>query len=114
MGITITQQGDRLQVALHDEMSIYSAAELQQQLLPLLQEQTQLTLDLAAVTEFDSAGLQLLIVLKQEALQRQQTLQIINHSEPVVAVLKLLNMIAFFGDPVLLSAERQRSGARDG
>jgi anti-anti-sigma regulatory factor len=52
----------------------------------------------------DAAGAQLLMLCKREALARGHRLELVGHSEPVVRLFELLDLTAYFGDPVLLAA----------
>ncbi len=92
-------------VPLEGELTIYTAAELKAALLPRLAECDELELDLAGVGEMDSAGLQLLLVLKREAAAAGRRLRLAHHSQAVVEVLELLNMQGHFGDPVVIPAD---------
>lgn len=86
------------------EWTIFRAAELKPELLNALGGGGELEIDLANVTEFDSAGFQLLVLAKQEAARRGKTLRLLNHSEPVREVLGLYHMEAWFGDPIVIPA----------
>lgn len=101
---------DILQVSIQDDMTIYNAQSLKETLLgychPGMQE---LQLDLSAVTEIDSAGLQLLLLLKVEALQRGFTLRLLRHSEAVIEVFELLKLSMYFGDPIVIPANWKKS-----
>ena len=59
-------------------------------------------IDLAGVSEIDSAGLQLLVMAKNEARARGKTLGISRHSPAVLEVLDTCNLEGFFGDAVLI------------
>jgi len=92
-------------LALDGELSIYRAAELKPVLLQALAKaEGGLEVDLSAVTEFDTAGLQLLMLAKQQAAALQRELHLVNHSPPVLEVFELLNVAAFFGDPLIVAA----------
>jgi len=106
INLEIEHLEDGAKVRLDGDMTIYGAAELKPQLLAALAEHTSLTLDLAAVDELDSAGVQLLLLLKQEADRQHKALRLTHHSEPTVEVFELLHLAPIFGDPVLLRAER--------
>lgn len=98
-------------IALDGEITIYRAAELRQTLLGALQGQAGgLDIDLAAVTEIDSAGVQLLMATKRAAQAAGHALTLSNHSEAVVDVLELLNLAAFFGDPLIVSTPTLSEG----
>ena len=85
------------------ELSIYTAATLRRQLLDALDAAPQLEVDLAGVTEMDSAGVQLMVAAKREATMRNKLVQFTAHSQVVVDVLELLDLSAHLGDPVLIT-----------
>lgn len=88
---------------LNDELTIYRAAELKEELLQALpQDGGTLELDLSGVSELDSAGLQLLMMLKKTAGQRGCKLRLQAHSPAVLEVFELLNVAAFFGDALVM------------
>lgn len=91
-------------LAMSQEMTIYRAAEQKAQLIGALDGADQLEVDLAGVPEIDTAGLQLLILLKQEAARRQVELRIVAHSEAVRAVIDFCHLPAVFGDPMVIPA----------
>jgi anti-anti-sigma factor len=98
-----TQERQEIQrLAIEGELSIYSAGEWKKRLDDLLERGGSLELDLSAVQELDSAGLQLLIMAKKEAAARSQRLLLSNHSQAVLEVFELCGVAAFFGDPILL------------
>lgn len=86
-------------------MTIYRAASLKEELMALLEKGPQLAIDLSRVSELDTAGLQLLIMVKNEAVARGGELQLQGHSPAVLNVLDLCNMANFFGDPVVLPSK---------
>ena len=57
------------------------------------------------VTEIDSAGLQLLVAAKLEALIRDKQLHFVGHSKPVLEVLDLCDLGGFFGDQVVIDSQ---------
>ncbi|WP_018605300.1 STAS domain-containing protein [Uliginosibacterium gangwonense] len=92
-------------VPITGELSIYTALELKTTLLDALHANPALKLNLANVTVMDGAGLQVLVMLKREALQLNKELTLTQHSEAVLRVLDLSNMTGYFGDPLVLCAE---------
>ena len=64
----------------------------------------ELELDLMQVGEIDTAGLQLLILLKKEAQRSGKHLAIVAHSQPVRAVIDFCNLAAELGDPLVIPA----------
>jgi anti-anti-sigma factor len=53
----------------------------------------------------DTAGLQLLLLLKREVLQQGKRLTIISHSPSVQRIFDFCNLVGVFGDPMLISAK---------
>jgi len=93
-------------LSLDGELTIYRAAELKELLLNALAAGSgDLEVDLSGVSEFDSAGLQLLMLAKKTAQQRGRELRLAGHSPAVLEVFELLNVAAHFGDPLVI-AER--------
>lgn len=88
-------------VRIEGEFTVFTAAELKPVVLcnPPPQE-----IDLSGVTELDSAGVQLLMVAKRTALEQDRELRLVGHSPAVIEVFELLNVAAYFGDPLLMNA----------
>jgi anti-anti-sigma regulatory factor len=61
------------------------------------------------VQELDSAGVQLLMLLKKEAESHGKALHLVNHSPAVIEVFQLLDLAGHFGDPMVITAERKKS-----
>jgi anti-sigma B factor antagonist len=89
---------------IEGELTIYRAAELKGTLLAAVAEHETLDIDLSAVTEFDTAGVQLLLLAKRAAAARRHTLRLVGHSTPVIDVFELLDLSNHFGDPIVLHA----------
>lgn len=81
-------------LCIEGEMSVYRAAELKQVLLEQLEVSPQLELDLSAVSEIDTAGLQLLLLARREARAREGALRIVAQSAAVDDLLALLHLDA--------------------
>ena len=92
-------------LCLSDDLTIYHALELKKTLLDALATTSDLELNLAHVGEMDTAGLQLLILLKSEAQRAGKTVRIVAHSPAVSSVIDFCNMAGQFGDPVILPAD---------
>lgn len=106
LSIKVKQQDNQLtQLSIDNEMTIYTALELKQPLADYLKTNKDIQIDLSGVTEIDCAGLQLLLFLKREAIERQIKLTLVQHSQAVVEVLELLNLGNHFGDPIVISAD---------
>lgn len=84
------------------DMTIYRAAELKPALLAALEQASVLEINLADVTEIDTAGIQLLMLAKKAALDRQSELRLVAHSPAVLDAFELLNLASYFGDPLVM------------
>jgi anti-sigma B factor antagonist len=91
MSIGAESQGTAVAFAIEGELTIYRAAELKPALLEAAAGETP-AVDLSQVTEFDSAGLQLLLLAAREAQRRGKGLQLQAPSEAVREVLAMLDM----------------------
>ncbi len=92
MHIGETRQGAVACLAVEGEMTIYRAAELKPALLDAVRAHEAPAFDLSAVTEFDSAGLQLLLVARREAQRLGKPLCVSAASPAVRDVFALLGM----------------------
>ena len=84
-------------LAIEGEMTIYRAAELKQTLLGALGNPGPVQIDLSGVTEVDSAGVQLLMLVRQLADTRKKELYLLGHSPSLLEVLELLNLAHYLG-----------------
>lgn len=102
---------------IEGDLTIYRAAELKEALLAAINRvhanakvQT-LEVDLAGVTEIDTAGVQLLMLAKRSALQLQRQVRLVAHSPAVLEVFELLDLAGWFGDPLLMPAHGSSAGS---
>ena len=91
-------------LTLTEDLTIYHALEQKSTLLNALADTDDLELDLMHVGEIDTAGLQLLILLKKEAQRAGKTISIVVHSQSVRAVIDFCNLAAELGDPLIIPA----------
>ena len=83
-------------VRLGGELTFYHAVELRRALQPLVLEHPRLDLDLAAVTELDSAGVQVLMASRHEVFKAGGLLRIAGRSKAVDEVFGMLNLTEKF------------------
>jgi len=83
------------------ELTIFRAMELKPVILATPPVDV---IDLSDVTDLDTAGVQLLMLAKKTALAQQRDIQLTGHSPAVLDVFELLNVAAYFGDPVVMGS----------
>ena len=107
MEVAVEGAADGLsRITVVGEMTIYNAMALKDKLLPSLTQCETVELDLVGVSEIDSTGLQLLLLLKTEAAAHNKTLSIIGHSPAVLDIFDLCDLEGFFGDNVLVYPQK--------
>ena len=99
-------QADATVLRLEGELNIYRAAELKDEILRAVEGAAALEIDLSAIEEIDTAGVQLLMLAKRHAQGMRHELRLAEHSAAVLEVLGTLNLAAFFGDPLVVPARR--------
>jgi anti-anti-sigma factor len=75
--------------AVTGELTIQTAAEHKTALLAALSSGGRLDVDLSGVTELDTAGLQVLLLLRREALEAGSAVRLLSPSAAVADVLRL-------------------------
>lgn len=80
------------------ELTIHTAAEQRARLVAALEAADGLALDLAQVTELDTAGLQILILLRREAAAAGKPFSLAGHPPGVLDVFALANRSAQLAD----------------
>ncbi|CAK0774681.1 STAS domain-containing protein [Gammaproteobacteria bacterium] len=109
MSINTHWQGRRCTLQVEQEMSIYTAIALKDPLLEPLANSRELVLDLSAVPEVDTSGVQLLLLLHRESVRRQVVLRISGMSAAVREALGLYGLLSWFGTSEVLPPEGVRS-----
>jgi two-component system chemotaxis sensor kinase CheA len=99
-----TKKAETKRLSVKEDMTIYNAPGQKQQFLSALAQTASLELDLHAITEMDAAGLQLLLLLKREAVQQGRNLSLINHGPRVLQVIDFCNLGGTFGDPMVITS----------
>lgn len=89
-------------LSLSGEMTIYTAGEIREALIACLAANSALDVELSGVSELDSAGVQLLLMLHQEAARAGKPLRWRGHSHVVRQVLTRLNLGSVLGAPAEL------------
>lgn len=92
MSVQVEKHGAELVARVEGEFTIYRIAELKAQLSALLEQEIYLEIDLAAVEELDSAGVQLMLALQRESRRLGKMLSFSHAGAPVAQVLDLYNL----------------------
>lgn len=114
MEINVQNNNGRCAVALGGELTIYAAADLKEGLLGAVGECAEMEINLSAVSDIDTAGLQVLMLAKRHAAASNKALHLVGHSRPVMELLELYDIAALFGDPVVIPAQEQGRTANGG
>jgi anti-sigma B factor antagonist len=104
MEIRSERRDTSLRLHPEGEMTIYNAADFKPALLDALAQSDDIELDLSAVSELDTSGVQLLMLMKREAVGAGKSLKLSGHSPAVLEVFELLGLGGWFGDPQVLPA----------
>lgn len=108
MSINTHWQGNRCTLQVEQEMSIYTCADLKDPLLEPLANSRELMLDLSSVSEIDTSGVQLLLLLHREAIRRKVALHLTGMSSVVREALSLYGLLSWFGSNEVLPPEGGR------
>lgn len=102
-GIRIREGGnDHCTIQAEGSMTIYEAAQLKPLLLEALQKHQHIEVDLSEVNEMDTAGMQLLLLLKRTAGRTRKSVSLVAHSPATLDVIDRYNLGGYFGDPVVI------------
>lgn len=104
MELSSERHENRLCLHATGEMTIYDAAELKPALLATLGQSDEIEIDLSGISELDTSGVQLLMLMKREAVAAGKKLTLSGHSPAVLDVFELLGLGGWFGDPQVLPA----------
>lgn len=114
MHIDKRQEGRDACLLISGELTIYVALELQQALQECLASSEHIELDLRAVTELDTAGVQQLVLLRREADAAGKSMRIVEHSHATREVLALYRLDSFFDARARSASEAPRTLAHGG
>lgn len=89
-------------VALDGEVTIYTVGEIKAGLALAILEHDETEIDLGAVDEMDTTGLQLMLMAKR---CENKKVRFVNHSVSVLRLLELANLGSQLGDPLLFLSQ---------
>jgi len=108
MELEVKKSDDVCVISLQGDLNIYSSPELVDELKGIFTSHAKIALDLAGVSELDTAGLQCLIAAKKEAAKTGKVLKLLNHSPAIIRFIDLLGLVGFFGDKIKIPAEDRK------
>lgn len=103
MKIHSSKQQQQTLISLEGELTIYNVNDLRAELLSVVNNADDIEINLSLVSDVDSAGLQLLMLVKREMLKQEKNLRLVAHSRAVLDAFELCDLGSFFGDPLLIS-----------
>lgn len=77
------KRSGRCLLQLQGDMTIYNAAEFRKKLLEFVEDFKEFEVDMSAVNEIDTAGIQLLLQLKKKAQAEQRTIRLLGCNEEI-------------------------------
>jgi anti-sigma B factor antagonist len=92
MAIVITPSSDGAQIRIDGELTIYTAAESKELLMEALSAYAAFDINLEAVEEIDTSGLQLLLLMQREAKTLNKPCVLNGLSPAALDVINLLNL----------------------
>lgn len=108
MQIQVETNNGYRRLLIDGDINIYTAHELKRQLFDYLASATEIEISLAQAGEIDTAGFQVLYLIKREAVKSGKTLYLTSHSPMMLKIMGLYNMTDFFVDPVVISGTRKK------
>lgn len=100
MELTLDLTVSPLGLTFAGAMTMYSAAELQDRMIGLVEDYSAVALDLAEIEEIESPALQLLLLAHRQATAASRAFALATISGPVRGVLDLFDVTRHLGAPV--------------
>lgn len=97
-------------IAPQGELTIYTVKDIRNRLLEVMAVSDRVDIDLAGVTDVDSAGLQLLLLAKRQA---GKEVRFTRHSAAVLRVVEMANVGPLLSDPPASGAGDLAQAAED-
>lgn len=98
MSVQVETVSGRIRAAIEPEITIYNAVLVKERLMALIDSNSAVDIDLSAVNEIDTAGLQVLLLAKKEGMRRNKDVRLINSSLRATEIVNLLNTLHLLND----------------
>src|SRR5262245_53128903 len=102
--------GAHRRIAISGPLTIYEAAPGKRALLEALGRVAELEIDLSGVTELDTAGLQLLLLVTREGSAAHKIVRLTAPSPAALDAIELCGLDDHLGVPVMTSSRQPRTG----
>lgn len=93
MSVQVETVAGRIRAMIESEITIYNAVHIKEQLMALIDSHPAVDIDLSAVNEIDTAGLQVLLLVKKEGMRRGKDIRLVNSSLRATEIVNLLNTL---------------------
>ncbi|MCB1303030.1 MAG: STAS domain-containing protein [Leptospiraceae bacterium] len=103
----IQESAQGIQLKASGAWTVENAANIWRTLQPMLGQN--IALDLAEVERLDSAGFQLLLQIKRNAVSSGTTVRFLNHSRPVLKTLDVAGVLGSLRDVIRVSTATKES-----
>jgi anti-anti-sigma regulatory factor len=101
MRINVTQKAGSLHARLGDSLDISTVREDLDHLIQVVESGTALEFNLSSVSELDTAGIQLLLLVRREAKSLGKECRFTQPSAAVQEAFELVRRTDFFDEPLL-------------
>lgn len=109
MDATYTNSAGKSFLNLAGEMTIYDAENIRKSVMDaVFNEPARIEINLSAVEEVDTCGMQILMLAKRESQRLGKELVLTAHSAAVRELMDVFNLAEYFGDPVVLSGKSKK------
>lgn len=96
MAVAVEKNEEKCSLKINESMNIYSACDIKKKMFEGFSDCSEIEIDLSDVTEMDSAGFQLLILVRREAERLKKSLRIVSMSHVVSSLMALYRMEGYF------------------
>lgn len=101
MALNVKLKGKSLDCEITEELTIYTVNEYRDIFIEHLPNVNKIIIDLGSVTEVDSAGLQLLVAIKN--LTPAHKIEFVHHNATVLETIELSGLAGQFDDAVVIA-----------
>lgn len=94
--ISVEESDNYIKLKFIGEMTIYTAAQIKEELVAinsiLVNGKNNISINVSGVSDFDTSGLQLLMMAKKNLVLIDKNVNIIGHSDSVIEAMRLYKM----------------------